>query len=62
MIFHSLKDYFLLHVLLTDRIHKTGVPTTEFMPVVLLTDGINENSFIPVLLTNGEGVSNILTN
>ena len=38
-IFHSLKDYLLLHVLLMDRIHETCILTTEFMPVVLLTDG-----------------------
>ena len=36
-----MKDY--LHVLLMDRIHETGILTTELIPVVLLTDGINEN-------------------
>ena len=46
-------------MLLTDRIHKTATLTTEFIPVVLLTDIINEiwkmTSFIPVLLTDREG-------
>ena len=28
-------------MLLTDRIHETGILTTEFIPVVLLTDIIN---------------------
>ena len=35
--------YLFEHVLLMDRIHETGILTTEFIPVVLLTDGINEN-------------------
>ena len=50
-----------------DRIHETVILTSEFIPAVLLTDGINRTGimttkFIPVLLMDGEGVTDILTN
>ena len=50
-----------------DRIHETGILTTEFIPVVLLTDRMNgtviiTTKLIPVLLTDGEGGTDILTN
>ena len=59
--------YLFEHVLLTDRIHETGILTTEFIPVVLLTDRMNgtviiTTKLIPVLLMDGEGGTDILTN
>ena len=50
-----------------DRIHKIVIMTTEFIPAVLLTDRINRTGimatkYILVLLSNGEGVTDILTN
>ena len=50
-----------------DRRHETVILTTKFIPAVLLTDqikrtGIMTTKFIPVLLTDGEEVTDILTN
>ena len=53
-------------MLLTDGIHVIAILTTNFKPVVLLMERIKgtviRTKFISVLLTNGEGVTNILTN
>ena len=49
---HSWKDYLFLHVLLMDRIHETGILTTEFTPVVLLTDALNGTVIIHSSVTH----------
>ena len=50
-----------------DIIQEKGILTTEFIPAVLLTGGIKRigimtTKFIPLLLTDGEEVTDILTN
>ena len=50
-----------------DRIHVKVILTTEFIPAVLHTDGINRtgimtSKFIPLLLTDREEMTDILTN
>ena len=50
-----------------DGIDETVILTTELIPTMLLTDRINRSgimttNFIPVLLTDGEEVTDILTN